>query len=184
MAEFEPCYEKVIRLEGGYSIHHVAGDRGGMTYAGIARNEQPRWAGWRKIDANADDAELIDMVRIFYREKFWDRILGDQIESQMVAYQIFEFSVNAGIKAAVRIAQKVIGSRPDGIFGPKTLERLNETTRDEKEARVFILTYSLFKIFRYKDICLHDVRRKSDRIVSNEKFLCGWINRVQKGLQI
>jgi len=27
---------------------------------------------------------------------------------------------------------------------------------------------------------LYDKRRKNDKIVSNLKFLCGWINRVQQ----
>lgn len=182
MAEFEPCYEKVIRLEGGYSLHEVAGDRGGMTYAGIARNAWPQWAGWEKIDANEYDAELTRMVRPFYREEYWDRILGDDIKSLEAAYHIYAFSINAGLKVAVRIAQRVVGATPDGIFGPKTLARVNEMIEDEKDERIFVVTYSLFKIFRYKDICLNDPWRTSDRIVSNEKFLCGWINRVQKGL--
>jgi len=38
MANFEPCFEKVIKLEGGYKLHNVKGDKGGITYAGIARN--------------------------------------------------------------------------------------------------------------------------------------------------
>lgn len=154
-----------------------------MTYAGIARNAWPKWSGWGKIDANEFDAALTSMVRAFYRKEYWDRILGDQIMSQQIAYQIYAFSIHAGIKAAVRIAQRVVGATPDGIFGPKTLARLNQMIEDEKDERIFIVTYSLFKIFRYKDICLNDARRKSDRMVSNEKFLCGWINRIQKGLQ-
>ena len=27
MAEFEPCFNKVIMLEGGYNLHEVPGDR-------------------------------------------------------------------------------------------------------------------------------------------------------------
>jgi lysozyme family protein len=183
MAEFEPCYEKVIRLEGGYNLHEVAGDRGGMTYAGIARNFWPKWAGWGKIDAGEYDAKLTSMVRAFYKKEYWDKMRGDQIVSQQIAYHIYAFSINAGRKAAVRLAQRVVGATPDGIFGPKTLARLNEMIEDEKDERIFIVTYSLLKIFRYKDICLNDDRRQFDKIESNEKFLCGWINRVQKGLQ-
>lgn len=183
MADFDPCYEKVIRLEGGYSLHETPGDRGGMTYAGVARNAWPKWEGWKKIDNNEYDGELTGMVMAFYRKEYWDRISGDRIESQQAAYQIYEFSVNAGIKAAVRVAQRVVGVTPDGILGPKTLAMINRVVKDEKDERIFVITYSLFKIFRYRDICLRDRRRKADRIASNEKFLCGWINRVQKGLQ-
>jgi len=183
MADFEQCFEKVILLEGGYKLHEVPGDRGGMTYAGIARNIWPNWPGWIKIDAGQFDAELTGMVRIFFKENFWDKIKGDDIGAQEVAYHLYAFAVNAGLKTAVRIVQRMINATPDGVFGDKTFLKLNEMIQDKKDERIFIVTYTLMKIFRYKDICLHDSRRKKDHLVSNQKFLCGWINRAQKGLE-
>ncbi len=161
MADFEPIFEKVIELEGGYHLHTVAGDRGGTTYAGIARSYHPDWAGWSKIDAGIFDAELTGMVRDFYRKKFWQQLKGD---------------------AAVRIVQQIVRTTPDGVLGDKTLQALNAVVQDSKDETSFVLLFSLMKIFRYKDICLHDKRRKKDTLKSNLKFLCGWINRVQKGL--
>ncbi len=107
---------------------------------------------------------------------------GNDIKSQNVAYHIYAFAVNAGIKTAVRMAQIIIGATPDGIWGDVSLKTINDLIQDKKDERIFAVTYSLFKIFRYKDICMNDDRRSKDRIVSNQKFLCGWINRVQKGL--
>ena len=52
MGEFEQAFEKMIRNEGGYLLHKVSGDRGGQTYAGIARNFYPDWDGWDLIDRN------------------------------------------------------------------------------------------------------------------------------------
>lgn len=183
MAKFEPVYEKVIRMEGGYTLHEVAGDRGGMTYAGIARNRWPKWSGWGKIDSGEYDAELTEMVRSFYAKEYWEPIFGDQIESQAAAYHIYAFGVNAGLRASVRIAQQIIGATPDGIFGPKTLHMLNNIMEDDKDERIFVVTFSLLKIFRYKNICMNDKRRNDDTVVSNLKFLCGWINRAEKGLE-
>ena len=37
MADFCPAFEKMIRNEGGYVNHTVAGDRSRQTYAGIVR---------------------------------------------------------------------------------------------------------------------------------------------------
>jgi len=183
MARFEPCFEKVIQLEGGYKLHEVEGDRGGMTYAGIARNIWPKWPGWGKIDSGEVDADLTGMVRAFYKKEFWDRIRGDDIGAQAVAYHMFDFAVNAGLKTAIRMTQRIIGTTPDGVWGDKSFLRLNEMVQDEKDERIFVVMFSLFKVFRYKDICLNDDRRKEDQIKSNQKFLCGWINRVQKGLE-
>ena len=65
---------------------------------GIARNIWPKWTGWGKIDAGEFDADLTGMVRVFYKKEFWDRIRGDDIGAQDVAYHIFAFAVNAGLK--------------------------------------------------------------------------------------
>ena len=46
MADFLQAFESMIRNEGGYKLHSAEGDRGGMTYAGIARNFHPTWPGW------------------------------------------------------------------------------------------------------------------------------------------
>ncbi len=122
------------------------------------------------------------MVRDFYRKKFWQQLKGDEITSQQAAYHIFAFAVNAGIPTAVRIVQQIVRTTPDGVLGDKTLQALNAVVQDSKDETSFVLLFSLMKIFRYKDICLHDKRRKKDTLKSNLKFLCGWINRVQKGL--
>lgn len=45
MAEFTEAFEEMIRNEGGYVLHNVAGDSGGDTYAGVARRYHPNWAG-------------------------------------------------------------------------------------------------------------------------------------------
>ena len=182
MADFIPCFEKVIRLEGGYRLHTVKGDRGGPTYAGIARNRWPLWKGWTKIDADQYDDELKAMVYDFFKREFWDRIQGDDIGAQEAAYHIYAFAVNAGRRTSIKIAQRITGTTVDGYWGPKTFHALNRFIQDEKDEQIFILWFSLLKVFRFKDICRGDKRRKKDRVVSNLKFLSGWINRVQRGI--
>lgn len=183
MAKFETVFQKVINIEGGFHLYTVQGDTGGMTYAGIARKKWPDWPGWRRIDSKKFDAELTSMVRIFFKQNFWDKIMGDAIGAQEVAYHIYAFAINAGLKTSVKLAQTIAGVVPDGIFGEKTFKALNAMVEDEKDEKNFVLLFSLMKILRYKDICLHDKRRKDDKIFSDEKFLCGWINRVQAGLE-
>jgi lysozyme family protein len=169
MADFNDAYEKMILNEGGYKLHNVRGDRGGQTYAGIARNYHPNWPGWRYIDDNdIDNPELTERVRDFYKENFWDKIKGDQIEAQSVAETLFDFAVNAGHRTAAKLAQLVLGATPDGIIGPKTLEKLNQFEGEE-----FNIRYALAKVARYVEIVNRDR--------SQEKFLLGWINRTLKG---
>lgn len=168
MANYEPAFDKMIQNEGGYKLHDVSGDRGGQTYAGIARNFHPQWPGWRYIDNNQrEDLALTQLVKQFYREKFWEQIKGDQIVTQGVAESLFDFAVNAGFRTAIKLAQVVLGTTPDGAIGPETLGLLNSITEED-----FRLRYALAKIARYAEIVTRD-RNQS-------KFLLGWINRTLK----
>lgn len=167
MAQFTPAFERMLVDEGGMVLHNVPGDRGGQTYAGIARNMHPKWPGWAVIDSGG--APAAQLVHDFYRTLFWDDIKGDQITNNAVASDIFNFYVNTGRPAKV-LAQVVVGATPDGAFGPKTIEAINAADPEK-----FILAYALAKITRYRDI----VQRDRTQI----KFLLGWLNRTLNGLK-
>ncbi len=166
MAEFALAFEKMILNEGGYVLHNVSGDRGGQTYAGIARNFHPDWEGWGIIDrGDMDDPGLTQMVREFYKKNFWNKVKGEDISGQRIAEALFDFAVNAGIKTASKLAQVVIEATPDGIIGSKSVGKLNGM--DEE---IFVPRYALAKIARYAEICKRNSNQK--------KFLLGWINRT------
>lgn len=92
--------------EGGYVLHEVEGDRGGQTYAGIARKFHPDWVGWKYIDdGNVSSQKIKSIVKSYYEENFWVSIAGYHINNHAVAESIFDFAVNAGVKTASRLAQ-------------------------------------------------------------------------------
>ena len=163
MAEFLPAFERAILAEGGYRLHQVDGDTGGLTYAGIARAKNPGWAGWAWIDRG--ETPPSDLVRQFYRDGWWSPLRGDEICNQDAAYTLYSFATNAGLKTAVRLLQVVVGVTPDGVMGPRTIEALNAM-----EPRLFLSLYALARIARYRDIVARDR--------SQGKFLLGWINRT------
>lgn len=167
MADFLPAYEAMIKDEGGYVLHTVEGDRGGMTYAGIARKMNPTWAGWAYIDRG--ETPPTAMVRDWYHTTFWLPIAGDSIVSQDVASSVFNFGVNAGSKVAIKLAQLVVGATPDGVLGPRTVAAINAYP-----AAQFGMAYALAKVARYRDIVMRDR--------SQGKFLLGWINRTLEQL--
>jgi lysozyme family protein len=169
MADFNPAFEKMLHDEGGMKLTNIPGDRGGMTYAGIARNANPQWAGWAFVDKE-DWGLATPLVREFYKTSFWDRIRGDDIAVQPIAETIFNFSVNAGIGVAIKLAQVIVNVTPDGAIGQKTLERLNICTETN-----FVASYALAKIGRYAAICNKDK--------TQSKFLLGWVNRTLEGLK-
>lgn len=165
MAEFLPAFERMIVNEGGYVLHTVAGDRGGMTYAGIARNFHPSWQGWKVIDQG--ETPPAELVRQFYRSNFWAPLRLDDVEHQEVAGNLFDFGVNAGLGTAAKLAQLVVGVTPDGKVGAKTLSALNAIDPD-----LFVARYALAKIARYRDIVVKNR--------TQQRFLVGWLNRALK----
>lgn len=167
MADFLPAYERMILNEGGYKLHDVPGDAGGQTYAGIARNMNPSWAGWSWVDRGA--VPPTEMVRDFYLTGWWAPLHGDQIAHQRVAETLFDFAMNTSGRGkptiAIKLAQVTAGATPDGAMGPKTIEAINAMDPD-----LFLARFALAKIARYRDICTKNRGQM--------KFLLGWINRT------
>lgn len=182
MAHFLPAFEITLLREGGYKLTNDPDDRGGMTFAGISRVHHPDWTGWTIIDANGpDDSRLAPLVRAFYREKFWDKIRGDDIASQPIAEGLYDYAVNAGVVTAVKMAQVVLSAAlkrpitPDGVVGDKTIAAFNELPTIKVSAdEVFDEWYAIGKIARYLLV--------TDRDRSQVKFLRGWTRRTLAGV--
>jgi len=179
MVDFKPAFEKMMSNEGGYIVHTIEGDSGGMTYAGISRKFHPNWLGWQIIDNamsgssenyfSIETLELKKMVQEFYEENYWDSMHCGDLNNQENAEAIFDFGVNAGIRVASRLAQIVAHVTPDGYIGPKSIFAI-----DSIDSNTFITGYCVAKIARYATIC------NSNK--SQSKFLLGWINRSLKGV--
>ena len=130
MANYDLAYKKTKGNEGGYA--KVAGDNGGVTYAGITYKNYPDWDGWPKVFAakpahNEVLPELASSVKQFYKTNFWDKVRGDEIADQEFANDLFDMAVNAGIMAAVKIAQKSAGVAETGKVCDITLKAINGT---------------------------------------------------------
>lgn len=121
MADFAITYAPLKQFEGGWA--NVKADRGGETYAGIARNFWPGWRGWSVIDAAKSHPSyqkgsrefsrhlatvpgLSEMVSEWYRAEWWDR-MGLGSLPQDLAGEIFEQAVNMGRGGAGRLLQRM-----------------------------------------------------------------------------
>lgn len=176
MANFEKAIEKMLSHEGGYV--NDPSDPGGETYKGVARKMFSKWEGWTTIDIakrsqnfpkNLDaDTNLHQLITQFYKVNFWDKINADDILNEDVAFSIFDFGVNAGVSTSAGLAQKVIETIADGVFGKKSVEKLNAFDPDH-----FIAAFTVAKIARY----LFIVKRRPE----SRKYFYGWVNRALNG---
>lgn len=118
MAKFDIEFDKVIIAEEGYI--NDPDDAGGETYLGISRKNNPKWIGWEIIDdikkkygtkgitaRLKKDEALTNSAKLLYKQKYWDVLELDDIPSQNIAHELFDTSVNCGVKTAINIAQQV-----------------------------------------------------------------------------
>ena len=161
MANFEQAFQLLMKEE-RLSLSNNPNDRGGQTYAGIARRFHPDWEGWKHIDQGV--IPPTELVRIFYRANYWAPVQGDRLEEQRIAEVLFSQYVNMGV-TAIKLAQTVVGVTADGVIGPKTLQALNDI-----QPAYFQDRFCIAMMARYLAIGLKD---KSQRA-----FWPGWFSRA------
>lgn len=178
MIKKETIISKTLETE-GYYVNDPS-DSGGETYCGIARNSNPNWKGWKIVDAHKplkwnqkiQDSELEQLVIEIYDTKYYQPIKADRIDSDMIRTHLYDMGVNAGTGAAVKLLQKAINKvygisiAVDGAIGNITLTYTNNKAKLNELVNEFINQRRLY----YQDL----VKRKP----TNQKFLKGWLNRV------
>ncbi|MDR2009972.1 MAG: peptidoglycan domain protein [Bacteroidales bacterium] len=167
MADVNKIVPFILRWEGGYVNDPV--DRGGATNMGVTI------ATWRSVgydkdgdgDIDVDDLKLLtkeDVVNRVLKPHYWDRWKADQIKSQSVANILVDWVWGSGVHG-IKIPQRVLGVKEDGVVGPITLAALNS-----QDPRAF---FDKIKVEREAFF---------NRIVKNtpsqKRFIKGWLNRL------
>jgi lysozyme family protein len=184
-ALFKIAFDKLIPVEGGYANNPL--DNGGETYKGIARKSHPAWLGWKIIDALRkepgfprnlkNNTNLQVQVESFYQVEFWDKIPGSSIAHQKIADELFDSSVNFGIKPAVGFVQKALNIlnknqklyadiTVDGVMGSTTIGLINAT----EDVDSLLRGMNSYQAAHYIKIC--------EANPSQEEFFRGWIKRA------
>ena len=159
MAKYTKLIGKVLKHEGGY-----AGNIDGM----ICTMKGVTLATYRKFfgrDKNCKDLKEITQAEwdYIFKKGFWDRWKADEIENQSIAELLVDWCWTSGIYG-IKLPQRVLGVKDDGVVGPKTLAAINDYP-DKKE---------LFdKLWNRRKKHFQDIAKNG-----KEKFLAGWLNRL------
>lgn len=165
MADIKKLSPLILKWEGGFVNDPL--DSGGATNKGVTI------ATWRKVGYDKDgDGDIdVDDMKLITKEDFehvlrlyWDRWQADKILNQSIANILVDWVWGSG-KWGIKIPQRIMGLKDDGVVGPKTLAAINGA--DPK---------SLFeKIYVARLKFLDDlVARKP----SQKRFIKGWKNRL------
>lgn len=99
----------VLEQEGG--LTNDLNDPGGITKFGISKKSYP----------DVDIASLtLEQAKEIYQRDFWKPCKCDELPREF-AISLFDSAVNQGTQVAIRIMQKALKVKDDGIMGPKTL---------------------------------------------------------------
>ena len=165
MDRFERIFDYLLRVEGGYS--NDENDKGGKTKFGIIE-EEARDFGYK---GNMQDLTK-DFAKNIYLKKYYLGNKLDKVVNDKTALSICDWAVNSGRNGTknVQVALNQINGSDlvvDGIIGNKTLEVLNATDPEK-----FLEVYHNLQRIYYKE------KVEADR--TQEGFLIGWLNRIQR----
>jgi lysozyme family protein len=134
----------------------IAGDHGGLTKFGIAKNSHP--------DENIAGLTLQHAMEIYFHD-YWLAGKCDKIDSPKIAEFHFDACVNNGIGRAGKFLQAACGAVVDGAVGAGTLALVNAGD----EAAILKGMHDNRAAF-YEAIVAHDA--------TQGKFMKGWMNRI------
>ncbi len=177
-------------IEAGYVNN--PNDRGGETNFGITialatfyKSDLVKRFGWNGRMVNLTK----QMAYWLYKVEFWDKIKGDELLQRhpLIADKMFDFSINAGKKAAVEILQTylTISNRQgklypdcevDGAIGKDTLTTLDAYIKARGEEGIARLLFAFIceQGSHYNDITVSRMK--------NEEFIYGWYGRAQEDM--
>lgn len=185
---FEIALQELLENEGGYVFDKD--DPGGETYAGITRRDYGSWEGWAiidKIKQNKGYNELLErheelqkFVKDFYYKEYWKKLRCDDINSELIAFELFDTAVNMGIPRAVEFLQRSVNLLNrngklyaditiDGIIGEETLKGIENCISANGETLLYNVLNG-YQMGHY--IRLMELNKK------NEKYI-GWFKRVE-----
>lgn len=162
MANFSLYFPQLLKYEGGF-VNDPA-DKGSCTNFGITIYTLTAYRGHALTCQDVKNLTKEEAEKI-YKKYYWDKIKGDDINSQSVAELLLDYAVHSGVTKASKVIQELVGVTVDGVIGAKTIQAINN--QDPR---------NLFDRLK--------MNRKSyfDGIVranpSQAKFLKGWNNRL------
>ena len=156
----------VLEHEGGFVNDPL--DRGGATNKGVTIAVWKAQGYDKDGDGDIDVADLkliteADAIMIM-KKNYWDRWKADRIKNQAIANTLVDWVWGSGAWG-IKIPQRILGVKDDGVVGIKTLEAINKQNPNKFLEKLYLARFNFL-----------------DGIVasnpSQKRFIKGWKNRM------
>ena len=159
--KFKKAFNYVLKNEGGYV--NSSADPGGETKYGISKRSYP--------NLNIRQLSLKDAQKIYFCD-YWLKGKFEQIPDENVASQLFDLSVNLGIRATTIVLQRALRSVginvvEDGLLGSQTLSGVIFSKPSNLLAAIKSEAAGYYRLIAAKN-------------PQQQKFLNGWLNRAYR----
>jgi lysozyme family protein len=163
--------------------------------AGGATNKGVTLTTWTQVGYDKDgdgDIDVDDLKRLTTEDVrnrvlkpcYWDRWKADRITSQKVANIVVDWTWCSGAWG-IKIPQRLLGLKKDGIVGEVTLKAVNEANPEELFSKIYEARVRFFGDIVGTSVAKYEQKigcKASDAELlrhTNKRFLTGWMNRLE-----
>ena len=166
MAEIKNLAPWILKWEGNFVNDPL--DKGGATNKGVTIAVWKAQGYDKDGDGDIDVADLklitAEDATMIMKKNYWDRWKADQIKNQAIANTLVDWVWGSGAWG-IKIPQRILGVKDDGVVGNKTIEALNKQDINKFLEKLYLARFNFL-----------------DGIVasnpSQKRFIKGWKNRM------
>ena len=154
-------------FEGGFVDH--PDDRGGPTNHGVTVQTLSEVRGQpvsRRDIRDLSRSEAVEIITRMYAEQTG----YVRIRDPWVRLAVIDFAIHSGPRTATKALQRAAGTIPDGLFGPITERRVNET-----DASILAQAITASRLAHWAQIFQRDTSQRA--------FAAGWLFRMAQLLR-